>query len=168
MIEPVRKAARPLWVWGAGHVGRAIVTTLAPLPDLAITWVDTDASRFPETIPDGVTQFAAAKPEEAVRFAPKDAEHLILTFSHALDLELCHRILDHDFAFLGLIGSKTKWVRFRARLTKLGHSHAQISRICCPIGQTSLGKHPQAIAIGVASQLLSLEGQRESIGEKTG
>ncbi len=155
LLEPVAATKRPLWIYGAGHVGRALVSVLAPLPDLAITWVDTAADRFPEDIPENVTQLIASDPARAVKHAPENAEHLILTYSHALDLDLCHAILSHGFAKAGLIGSRTKWARFRARLHALGHSDAQISRIRCPIGQKSLGKHPQAIAVGVAADLIS-------------
>jgi xanthine dehydrogenase accessory factor len=155
MIEAVSTPARPLWIYGAGHVGRALVGTLAPLPDFAIAWVDTSAERFPEAIPEGVTQLVAANPAELVRHAPKEAGHLVLTYSHALDLELCHRLLSHGFSSVGLIGSATKWARFRKRLRQLGHADAQISRIRCPIGNPTLGKHPQAIAVGVAAALLS-------------
>lgn len=81
--------------------------------------------------------------------------HLVVTYSHALDLALCHALLGHGFAALGLIGSASKRARFRARLAALGHAPAQIDRIDCPIGDPALGKHPQAIAIGVAAALLS-------------
>ncbi|WP_171174777.1 xanthine dehydrogenase accessory protein XdhC [Ruegeria sp. HKCCD8929] len=154
MIEPVHKPARNLWIWGAGHVGRALVDVLSPLPDLAITWVDTGPERFPADIPAGVTAIPAAKPVELVPYAPRDAEHLVLTYSHTLDLELCNRLLGHDFRFAGLIGSATKWARFRSRLKALGHTPGRIGRITCPIGDPSLGKHPQMIAVGVAAQLL--------------
>lgn len=154
LAEPVHHPARSLWVWGAGHVGRAIVSVLAPLPDLSITWIDTDVSRFPASIPPGVTAHASADPAALVAKAPPDAEHLILTFSHALDLELCHRMLAHGFASCGLIGSASKAARFRSRLAAIGHSPAGIARIRCPIGDPSLGKHPQAIAVSVAAHLL--------------
>lgn len=154
MVEPARPAARPLWIWGAGHVGRALVHTLAPLPDVRITWVDTNRARFPPDIPEAVAPLVAADPALAVARAPADAGHLVLTFSHALDLELCHRLLGHGFASCGLIGSATKWARFRSRLRQLGHSDAQIARIACPIGDPKLGKHPHAIAVGVAAGLL--------------
>jgi xanthine dehydrogenase accessory factor len=149
-----------LWIWGAGHVGRALVSVLAPLPDLAITWVDTAPERFPATIPEGVTAVPVADPALLVAHAPRDAAHLVLTYSHALDLELCHRILAHGFASLGVIGSATKAARFRARLHDLGHLHTEIQRIACPIGDKSLGKHPQAIAIGMASALLKGAGEQ--------
>ncbi|SFJ32090.1 xanthine dehydrogenase accessory protein XdhC [Celeribacter neptunius] len=168
MVEPITRATRPLWVWGAGHVGRAIVNTLAPLPEFAITWIDTAQARFPEICPEGVDQLVAAHPEQVLPHAPREAEHLILTYSHALDLELCHRVLTHGFAFAGLIGSRTKWARFRSRLRDLGHTDAQIARICCPIGQPDLGKHPQAIAVGVAAQVISGRKITESYGERTG
>ena len=161
MVEPVHKPTRDLWIWGAGHVGRALVDVLSPLPDIAITWVDTGPERFPASVPAGVTTVPAAKPAELVRHAPPDAEHLVLTYSHNLDLELCNRLLSHDFRFAGLIGSATKWARFRSRLAALGHSPEQISRITCPIGDPALGKHPQMIAVGVAAQLLRPARQTE-------
>lgn len=154
LIEPVATVARPLWVWGAGHVGRALASVLAPLPGVAVTWVDTDAGRFPDRVPDGVRVLPVAAPELAVPLAAPDAEHLIVTYSHALDLELCHRLLAHGFASAGLIGSATKWARFRSRLAALGHSPASVNRLRCPIGDPALGKHPQAIAIGVAAEFL--------------
>jgi xanthine dehydrogenase accessory factor len=154
-IEPVTHPARPLWIWGAGHVGRALVAVLAPLPGVAITWVDTAPDRFPAIVPQGVTVLPVPNPEAAVALAPEHAEHLILTYSHALDLALCHRLLLHGFASAGLIGSATKWARFRSRLAALGHSPRTIARITCPIGTPALGKHPQAIAIGVAADFLT-------------
>ncbi|RVV97829.1 xanthine dehydrogenase accessory protein XdhC [Mesobaculum littorinae] len=155
MIEPETRPDRQIWLWGAGHVGRAIAQVVAPLPGFAITWIDTAADRFPGTIPDWVTPRVAPEPGPLVSHAPATAEHLILTFSHALDLDLCHRLLGHGFGMAGLIGSATKWARFRSRLRQLGHADAQIDRICCPIGRPELGKHPQAIAVGVAAALIS-------------
>lgn len=159
-VEPVARPTRDLWIWGAGHVGRALVDVLAPLPDFGLTWIDTASNRFPDQMPDEVSQLVAATPASVLPHAPSEAEHLILTYSHDLDLALCHALLGHSFAWAGLIGSKTKWARFRSRLRSLGHSEAQVDRICCPIGQKSLGKHPQAIAVGVAGQLLSLQTTR--------
>ncbi|MFN3822621.1 MAG: xanthine dehydrogenase accessory protein XdhC [Pseudorhodobacter sp.] len=162
MVEPVLRPDRQIWIWGAGHVGRAMVGVLAPLPGVAITWIDTGRDRFPETLPEGVEAVWTPRPERLAAHAPPGAEHLVLTYSHALDLELCHRLLGRGFAWLGLIGSVTKWARFRARLTALGHGAAGIARITCPIGDISLGKHPQAIAIGVATQLLIKNNQSET------
>ncbi|WP_027258240.1 xanthine dehydrogenase accessory protein XdhC [Leisingera aquimarina] len=161
MIEPVYNPSKPVWIWGAGHVGRALVNVLAPLPDLLITWVDTTAERFPAEIPAGITAVPAADPALLVPHAPENAAHLVLTYSHALDLALCHALLGRSFAFAGLIGSRTKWARFSSRLAALGHSPERISRITCPIGDPQLGKHPQMIAVGVAAQLLRLSAKEE-------
>jgi len=154
MIEPVSAPTRSIWLYGAGHLGRAIVRTLAPLPEVEITWIDTAQGRFPKDIPDGVTPLLSTNPADAVRHAPAHAEHYILTYSHAFDLEICHRVLSQSFAFCGLVGSATKWARFRKRLADLGHGPQQIARITCPIGDPALGKHPHAIAIGIAAALL--------------
>jgi xanthine dehydrogenase accessory factor len=154
-VEARHRPEQALWIWGAGHVGQALVSVLAPMPDLAITWVDTAPERFPADIPAGVTPLPAAHPERLVPHAPKDAQHLILTYSHTLDLALCHALLGHGFARCGLIGSQTKWARFRSRLANLGHEMNSLLRIECPIGDPTLGKHPQAIAIGVARDILT-------------
>jgi xanthine dehydrogenase accessory factor len=119
-----------------------------------VTWVDVAAERFPGVVPEGVTVVPASDPALVADHAPLGAEHLVLTFSHALDLELCHRLLNRGFKGLGLIGSATKWGRFRSRLKGLGHSGEAVARIRCPIGDPSLGKHPQAIAVGVVAELL--------------
>ena len=155
LAEPLAPPARALWIWGAGHVGRALVGVLLPLPGLALTWIDTTRDRFPPLIPTAVTPLIANDPAALVALAPVDAEHLIMTFSHALDLDLCHRLLGHGFAGCGVIGSASKAARFRSRLQALGHAPAQIGRIDCPIGDPGLGKHPQAIAISTAAALLS-------------
>jgi xanthine dehydrogenase accessory factor len=155
MLEPLATPQRHLWIWGAGHVGRALVHTLAPLPDLKITWIDTAPNRFPDTIPENVTALPVENPTNAAALAPQNAEHLILTYSHALDLDLCHALLTHGFQSAGLIGSATKWARFQSRLKSLGHTPQNIAKITCPIGDPSLGKHPNAIAISVANQILS-------------
>jgi xanthine dehydrogenase accessory factor len=163
LIEPLAAPTRKIWIWGAGHVGRALVAVLAPLPDLALTWVDTSDERFPAPLPAGVEKIVAADPARLVPFAPEAAEHLILTYSHVLDLALCHALLSHGFAAAGLIGSATKWARFRRRLSGLGHSDAQITRIACPIGDPTLGKHPQAIAISVGAAILAQRRAEASI-----
>ena len=162
MVESVVAPQRQVWVWGAGHVGRALVSVLAPLPDFALTWVDIAAERFPKVT--GVRILPVPDPADAVALAPPEAEHLIVTFSHALDLELCHRLLHHGFSRCGLIGSATKWARFRSRLKALGHDEATIARIICPIGEPALGKHPHSIAIGVAAALMRAPGLSRQAG----
>ncbi|MGR3434795.1 MAG: xanthine dehydrogenase accessory protein XdhC [Shimia sp.] len=157
LVERLVPLARPLWVWGAGHVGRAVVEVMAPLPGFAITWADVSADRFPET---EVTTLPAAAPEKLMPHAPPDAAHLVFTYSHTLDLALCDAALRRGFAFCGLIGSETKWARFRKRLGQLGHGEDAIARITCPIGDPTLGRSPAAIAIGVARDLLLWEAER--------
>jgi xanthine dehydrogenase accessory factor len=161
-IEPVARPQRRLWIWGAGHVGRALVATLSPLPGLALHWADVAPDRFPTDAPSNVTTHATQDLPALMAQAQPGDEHLILTFSHALDLALCDAALRQGFAACGLIGSASKWARFQSRLRALGHTDAQISRIACPIGDTSLGKHPQAIAIGVAGGFLRGQGAVET------
>lgn len=154
MREDRSRPDRRINVWGAGHVGRALVSTLWPLvPEIGIVWYDVSEDRFP-TSPVASRVVAADLPKTLGSCAPTD-EHLIVTHSHDIDLALCHAALTRGFASCGVIGSATKWARFRSRLQALGHRDEAIARIQCPIGDPALGKHPQAIAVGVAAALLS-------------
>lgn len=161
LAETACETSCPLWLYGAGHVGRAIVETLNGLP-FDITWVDTAANRFPDPLPPNATPLIAQNPSQVVAHAPANATHLVLTYSHAIDLDLAHAILSRDFASLGVIGSATKRVRFTKRLRELGHPDTQIARMICPIGNRALGKTPKAIAVGIAADLLSPAAQHLS------
>ena len=166
-LEPLTTALTPVWIYGAGHVGRAIVHAFQDLP-FDITWIDTNRARFPET--PQATMLVATNPADSVAHAPNDGIHVVLTYSHALDLELCHRILSRPFAQLHLIGSASKRARFSSRLKTLGHSDAQIARVICPLGNKSLGKAPAAIAVGLAVALLedqALAAEHGHSGERT-
>lgn len=154
MIEPVAPPLRQIWIWGAGHVGTALINVLMPLPGFEVSWADPDPARFQSGLPDHVRTLAAENPAELATLASPEAEHFVMTYSHAIDLDICHRILSRPFRSLGLIGSKSKRARFRSRLAALGHSTASIDRMECPIGDPALGRHPQAIALGVAAGIL--------------
>ncbi|MFT5065457.1 MAG: xanthine dehydrogenase accessory factor [Reinekea sp.] len=145
---------QPVWIWGAGHVGRAIAGVLQPTEAFDITLIDTSASKLPDPMPQGVTPLVATDPVRVIPHAPENADHLVLTHSHDIDLALCDGLLRHSVGSIGLIGSHTKWVRFQRRLGALGHTGGEISRIQCPIGDPALGKHPHAIAIGVAAAMI--------------
>lgn len=164
LIEAIQPSQQPLWIYGAGHVGRALVAALEGLP-FNVTWIDTARDRFPEHIPKYADMLVAQNPAEAVRHAPDDARHLVLTYSHAIDFEICHRVLGRRFSALGLIGSDTKRTRFIKRLAAVG---VDPSRLDCPIGDRSLGKEPMAIAVGVVAELLQMRDvktqQREARG----
>jgi xanthine dehydrogenase accessory factor len=166
LVETTTAAAIPVFLYGAGHVGRAIAQTLNGLP-FDVTLIDDAPERFPDPLPAGATPFLARNPADAVPAAPGDAVHLVLTYSHALDLEICHRVLSRDFRHLGLIGSATKATRFRRRLAEIGHPPDRIARLACPIGERSLGKEPQAIAIGVAAELIRLSHVEEQATKET-
>ncbi|MEM6306754.1 MAG: xanthine dehydrogenase accessory protein XdhC [Pseudomonadota bacterium] len=156
LCEPIACAAQPLWLWGAGHVGRAVADVMHDMPGFAVTWADVALDRFPDAPPPGVTIVSAAHLPDLMAHAPAQALHLIFTYAHDMDLELCHTALERGFAYCGLIGSCTKWARFRNRLAALGHANSAINRITCPIGDPSLGKHPKMIALGVAQGLIGL------------
>lgn len=155
MSEPLAEPALPLWLWGAGHVGRAVVHAAQGLP-LAITWIDTGAERFPGEMPVHAAPLVAADPARAVGRAPDPAAHLVMTYSHAMDLDICHAVLSRRARYLGLIGSASKRARFVSRLRELGHGEAALERLVCPIGERALGKIPAAIALGVVREMLLL------------
>jgi xanthine dehydrogenase accessory factor len=157
VVETVRSTARPAWLFGAGHVGRALAKVLAELP-FDVTWLDSRFDGFPAEIPAGVRHIVAPGLSDKVDDAPPATLFLVLTHSHQLDLDICDRVLRRsDFAFLGLIGSATKKARFLRTLKERGHGPAALERLVCPIGLAQIpGKQPMAIAVSTAAQLLAL------------
>jgi len=166
VIETVRSTARPLWLFGAGHVGRALAKVVAELP-FDVTWLDSRFDGFPAEIPAGVRHVVAPRLAETVDEAPPATLFLVLTHSHQLDLEICDRVLQRgDFAFLGLIGSATKKARFLGTLKGRGHGASVLERLVCPIGLAQVpGKQPMAIAVATAAQLLALPAAQEAGAE---
>lgn len=154
LAESFTPKPTPVWIYGAGHVGRALARALAPLSGYDITLIDTEARRLPQHLPQNVTTLTASSMTDLVKHAPDDTHHYVMTMDHGFDLEICHQLLGRTFGFAGLIGSKTKWARFQNRLEKLGHMAGDITRITCPIGDPALGKEPQTIAVGIVHGLL--------------
>jgi xanthine dehydrogenase accessory factor len=155
LLEDLSAPQQTLWIFGAGHVGQAIVRALSDLP-FDITWVDSRPGVLPTSLPANVCTLNEPQSAGLLAEASRDAMYLVLTHDHALDYSLCHAILQRDaFAWLGLIGSKSKAASFRSRLRKDGIAPALIEKLVCPIGVTGIeSKAPAAIAIAVAAQLL--------------
>lgn len=167
LIEPLRACDFHVVLFGAGHVGRALVAVLAGL-DCRVIWVDPRPEQFPAEVPGNVRVVATAAPEEEVDRAPPGAFFLVMTHSHALDFELCERVLKRgEFRYLGLIGSLPKRNRFLKYLKLEGVSEAALARLTCPIGVPGIaGKQPAAIAIAVAAELLQVRDRRRMANEE--
>lgn len=144
-----------LTLFGAGHVGAALVRALAELP-CSIDWVDQRAELFPALVPANVRVCVSDAPEALVEAAPAGASFLVMTHSHALDLQLAEAILARaDAGWFGLIGSHSKRARFEQRLRARGCAPQRIAAMVCPIGLPGItGKAPAVIAASVCCQLL--------------
>lgn len=182
----------PVAVFGGGHVGTALIRALAPLP-FAVRWIDSregfslqpSAALLQDRLPSVVVREEIDPVEDAVADLPEGTRVLIMSFSHAEDLQVVRACLTRNrmaaegeavsrsesgaseaskpvarnlpLPFIGLIGSKTKWARFRHRLTDYGFDERAISQVTCPIGLPEIsGKEPEVIAASVVAQLLML------------
>jgi xanthine dehydrogenase accessory factor len=154
-----------LQLYGAGHVGRAIVQALTPL-NVIVDWIDEREEEFPAavTLPAHVRTVCVDTIEAEVRTAPRGAYYLVLTHQHDLDLRISEAILKRgDFAYFGLIGSKTKRNRFIHHFEQRGISGATIERMTCPIGVPGIdGKEPEVIAAAVVAQLLQVSSRQHA------
>ncbi|WP_367849595.1 xanthine dehydrogenase accessory protein XdhC [Rhodoferax sp. WC2427] len=149
----------PVALFGGGHVGHALVQVLARLPfDLA--WIDSRDGIFPADLPDSVRCEYSDPVQRAVQDLAPGSRVLIMSFSHAEDLDIVAACLLRqrsrgDLPFIGLIGSQTKWASFRHRLAARGFVDAELAQVTCPIGVPGIpGKEPEVIAVAVAAQLL--------------
>jgi xanthine dehydrogenase accessory factor len=147
--------SRPLILFGAGHVGRALVLALAPLP-FATTWVDPRPDAFPAFVPANVSLRGFPEPSDAFADAKPGTFVLVMTHSHPLDLALVHAALGDDrFRYVGLIGSKSKRARFEHRLAEAGVPRERIASLVCPIGIDGVhSKVPAVIAAATVAELL--------------
>lgn len=158
-------AAWPLVVlFGGGHVGRALMAVLQTLP-LRLQWVDSREEIFPPDVPARVQCEHSQPVHAAVSSLPAGAHVLIMSFSHAEDLDVVAACLQRqrdraDVPFIGLIGSRSKWATFSHRLLARGFSEAELAGVTCPIGVAGIvGKEPEVIAVAVAAQLLQVTRQ---------
>jgi xanthine dehydrogenase accessory factor len=145
----------PLVIYGAGHIGRAVVRVLRDLP-LAITWIDDATERFPSEPDMGTVVRRVITPLASVADGmPSNALHLVVTYSHAADQTICRDILQRgDFAWLGLIGSKTKAQRFRHAFLRDGLSDDVVARLRSPVGVEGIAsKDPAFIALSIAAEI---------------
>jgi xanthine dehydrogenase accessory factor len=154
-VERFGEVRKTVLLFGAGHVGRAVVLALSQLP-FSVRWIDTRADQFPDFVPGNVIPVRTDAPEAEVDAAPRGAFAVIMTHSHPLDYSIAAAALRRpDLGFVGLIGSATKRARFASQAQKLGISEQQIARLVCPIGLSDIrDKEPNIIAAGVAAQLL--------------
>jgi xanthine dehydrogenase accessory factor len=150
---------QPLALFGGGHVGRALIHMLGNLP-FAVRWIDSRDEIFPAQVPLNVGCEHSDPVHAAVADLLPHSAVLIMSFSHAEDLDVVAACLKRqralgDVGFIGLIGSKTKWATFRHRLEARGFSTDELARVTCPIGIEGIsGKEPEVIAVAVAAQLL--------------
>jgi len=153
---------RPLALFGAGHVGLAIAHIARDLP-LALHWIDSRDGQFPAEAPArGWRQEVCSPAADAVADLAAGSAVLVMSHNHAEDFDIVAACLKRqrergDLAFIGMIGSRTKWASFRQRLQARGFTEADLARVVCPIGvQGVAGKQPAVIAVAVLAQLLSL------------
>jgi xanthine dehydrogenase accessory factor len=149
----------PVAVFGAGHVGRALLTVLANLP-FAVRWIDSRVDALQQPPGRAVCEHASQVEDAVLDLAPS-SRVLIMSFSHAEDFAVLLACLTRqrqrgDLPFVGLIGSATKWAQFSKRLAARGFSEAELAHVTCPIGLPGIaGKAPGVIAVATAAQLLA-------------
>lgn len=165
LVETFGAPETQVVLFGAGHVGRALVLTLAPL-DFPVTWVDPRPDAFPPAVPGRVARHVAADPAPILDAAPEGTIVLVMTHSHAFDLDIVAAALARrSIGYVGLIGSATKRARFVRRLREMGFDQANIARLSCPVGFRGItSKEPAAIALSIAVELQMIRERARSAG----
>lgn len=153
-LEPFAAKKKTVWLFGAGHVGKEVAKVLEGLP-VKIKWIDSREAEFPRIVQDNAERIVTDDPVALTKDIDGNSYVVVMTHSHDTDYNVVSAALKKDdFAYLGVIGSKTKCIRFRKRLEGEGLS---TDKLTCPIGISGInGKHPREIAIAVAAELLTL------------
>jgi len=155
VFDPVTAPDFNIYLFGAGHVGEAVIKYLADLP-CRINWVDTRDAQLPDITPANVIAVTTDTPQSIIDEASPGSYFLVMTHDHSLDQDLSESILKRDdYHYFGLIGSLTKRKKFEHRLSQRGINVAQLSRMTCPIGISGIhSKQPAAIALAVTAELV--------------
>lgn len=144
-------------VFGAGHIGQALIPMLAALP-CQVSWVDNRQAQFPDNAEHyaNVTVIHSDEPAGEVATMPANTMYVVMTHNHQLDFDITLNILKRkDFHYLGLIASDTKWRRFQQRYKHREISPVLVERMNCPIGlEQVVGKLPMEVAVSVAGELI--------------
>jgi xanthine dehydrogenase accessory factor len=162
--ERLAPRGSPVALFGGGHVGKALVQVLGALP-FQVRWIDSRDEIFPEKVPANVVCEHSEPVQAAVTDLAPGSRVLIMSFSHAEDLDVVAACLKRqrergDLPYIGLIGSKSKWAAFRHRLEARGFAADELAHVTCPIGVPGIaGKEPEVIAVAVAAQLLQTVSQ---------
>ena len=153
-FDPVLGSDFNIAVFGAGHVGTAVVNALSNL-DCNIRWVDSRRNFFRQ-IPMNVRAIESADPSMEVAALPPRSCYLVMTHSHAIDFDIVDRILRRDDAtYCGLIGSVSKKRRFEKRYKAQQMPPQLLAQLICPIGVPGIsGKKPAEIAVAAAAEVL--------------
>lgn len=145
-----------IWLFGGGHVAAALAPVLAALEfqlivvDERAEWAD------PARFPAGARVLDADPQDVLRREPPAPGDHvLVVTHDHGLDETLIRLLAPHPLAWLGLVGSRGKWARFRRRLEAREVDPAALDRVRCPVGADIGAVTPAEIAVSIAADLVA-------------
>ncbi|MBU2022437.1 MAG: xanthine dehydrogenase accessory protein XdhC, partial [Gammaproteobacteria bacterium] len=159
LLEYFPEPANKITIFGMGHVATTLVNVLGNM-QAKISWVDSRANLAQDHsikgLPSNVTPFLYESMLDHIDHMSHNEIALVMTHDHALDYQLVEALLDRkDCRFIGLIGSKTKALRFKKRLVSASFSQAEIDSVHCPVGLNEIaGKKPFEIAISIAGQII--------------
>lgn len=167
LFESFKGSSFNIMLFGAGHVGLALTGILQQLP-CKIQWVDNRDSQHPQSLPSNVKPVVSDSPADEVANMPANSDYLIMTHNHQLDYEILEAVLKRgDARYVGLIGSVTKWRRFKMRMEHRGHSADFYQQVRCPVGLSEVpGKRPIEVAVSIAGELIAMNKAGEATSGK--
>ena len=156
LFESFSAAEVNIMLFGAGHVGKALVSVLAQLP-CRVHWVDSREHEFPETLPGNTSRIVSDTPAAEVKTLPPGSYYIVMTHNHPLDFDITLAALERkDAAYVGLIGSDTKWQRFKMRFEHRRYDQEFYAPVRCPVGLSEVpGKLPMEVAVSIAGEIIA-------------
>lgn len=160
--EPVCARAR-LHVFGAGHVGSALVGLAARVAFEPHVYDDRPELATPDSLPDAAA-LSCGSFDELAASAPigeRDAV-VVLTHGHVHDETVLLAVLSRDAmpAYVGCIGSRRKSALARERLLAAGVPVERVDAVHMPIGEDILAVTPAEIAVSIVAQLIRCRAER--------
>ena len=156
-VEPILPPAMVV-VIGGGHVGKAVVHLAKWLGFRVAVSDDREEFCNPESVPGADAYYPVAMGELAENFKVTRQTYLVVTSrGSGVDAKGLPSLLESEAAYIGVIGSKRRWLTTVKALKEQGVPDELINKVYSPMGIELNAETPEEIAVSIMAEVLMIK-----------